>query len=382
LAEELAAAVGVVESALGTVFPAAALEIWQHHDCVFSRTFGWIDPDARRVPVSAATRFDLASLTKLFTTIAFLRLARDGRVRLDDRVSLVLPRFAGLRELQPYEDPLHPGILISVPFTGSAPKSVDAGTVTFRQLLAHTSGLPAWRPLFRSGGVEPAREMLFGTFFSYPPDARVLYSDLGFMLLGEAVIALTGQQLPEAFGRLVFRPFGLRATGFLPDATQVAPTEICGWRQRRLIGEVDDENCAVLGGVAGHAGLFAPVGDLARFGEHLLTVQDGEAGSWADQLGREQAAEGPLRRGLGTLLWSPDPDSFGHPFHPGSFGHTGFTGSSLWVDPVNQVVVALCTNRVYYGRDRTGIAELRVALHRAVAAGLGIPPVLRSSLYE
>ena len=150
----------------------------------------------------------------------------------------------------------------------------------------------------------------------------------------------------------------------------VAPTEFCAWRGRRIIGAVHDENAARLGGIAGHAGLFATASDLARFGQAFL---DGSLLSreTVAEMTRVQAQDGDIRRGLGFALWSPDPAASGNPFGPGAFGHTGFTGTSLWMDPGRGLVVAALTNRVYYGRDADGIGAFRVALHRAIVEAVG-----------
>ena len=151
---------------------------------------------------------------------------------------------------------------------------------------------------------------------------------------------------------------GLTATRYLPiagqpyDTANIAPTEWCAWRKRRVLGEVHDENAARLGGVAGHAGLFSSAPELARFGQAYL---DGGAPLLAPatvaEMTRLQMEDGAIRRGLGFALWSPDPEASSNPFHPSAFGHTGFTGTSLWIDPSRALLVALLTNRVYYGRD-------------------------------
>lgn len=151
----------------------------------------------------------------------------------------------------------------------------------------------------------------------------------------------------------------------------MAPTELCAWRGRRLAGEVHDENAARLGGVAGHAGLFGTAGDLAALGQMYL--EGGRPLLRPDtvaEMVRLQAEEGSTRRGLGFALWSPDPEASGNPFSQRAFGHTGFTGTALWVDPERDLVVASLTNRVYYGRDAAGITAFRVALHRAIVAAV------------
>ena len=375
----------VMQRALGRVFPTAVLLIQQRGHTVLHRAYGFLEPETRQQPAGLDTLFDLASLTKLFTATAFMRLVEARKVALQEPVATVLPEFSGVRSLRSYADPLHPGQEIAI--VPSTREKVDAGQVTFWHLLTHTSGLPAWNPLFRLGSPRAAIEAVLASPFSYLPGTRVVYSDLGFILLGEAVSRLAGRPLDVALSELVLKPLHLEATHFRPLAVPIAATEFCAWRGRRLIGEVHDENAAGLGGIAGHAGLFATAADLARLGEMYLCLarrrgwssqDDGaEVGAGVAKLLRPgtvakmtrlQAEDGVTRRGLGFALWSPDPEASGHPFGPLAFGHTGFTGTSLWIDPQRELLVACLTNRVYYGRDPQGITAFRVALHRAVVA--------------
>lgn len=364
----------VIRTALERVFPAAQVVVFQSGQVRFAAAYGWLDPETRLRPVTANTLFDLASVTKLFTVTAFMSLVEAGRVGLDQPVQTVLPEFSGARPIRPYEDPLVPGQWVNVDAEAIA-DTVDAGAVTFRHLLTHTSGLPAWRPLYREPSPDVARRMALGTFFSYPIGSRTVYSDIGLILLGLSIERLTGLPLDRAIAHLVCEPLGLRHTRFLPVGgaaeMQVAPTEECRWRGRRIVGEVHDENAAGLGGVAGHAGLFSTASDVARLGRMYL-----ERGrpilqpATVAEMTRLQAQDGDVRRGLGFALWSPDPEASGNPFGPGAFGHTGFTGTSLWIDPKRELVVAVMTNRVYYGRDAAGILAFRVHLHRAVVEAM------------
>jgi CubicO group peptidase (beta-lactamase class C family) len=171
----------------------------------------------------------------------------------------------------------------------------------------------------------------------------------------------------------VTEPAGLERTHYLPigpgwaPADNVAPTELCAWRGRRVAGEVHDENAASLGGVAGHAGLFSTAADVAAFGQIFL--DGGQPLLRADTVA-EMTKPQHEDRGLGFALWSPDPTASGHPFSTRAFGHTGFTGTSLWIDPERELVVALLTNEVYHGRANRRIGALRSALHRAVVAAV------------
>ncbi len=373
----------VIDKALGRVFPAAQVVVRAGGETRLSRSYGWLDPETMKRPTGLDTLFDLASVTKLFVVTAFMASVEDGLVGPDDFVSGVLPEFDGERPIQPYDDPLHPGSTVSVSWEGAQPARVDAGRVTFRHLLTHSSGLPAWRPLFKAGSPEAARRMALTTGFSYPIAARTIYSDIGLILLGMAIERLTGLTLDEAVYRRVTEPLGLAHTHYAPLRGQesetdgqgpansdVAPTEFCAWRRRRIVAEVHDENAAGLGGVAGHAGLFSTASDLAAFGESFLSGPTLLRASTIAEMTRLQARVGATRRGLGFALWSPDPEASGNPFSQSAFGHTGFTGTSLWIDPQRDLVVAVCTNRVYYGRDAGGILAFRVALHRAIVEAL------------
>lgn len=364
----------VVEGALGKVFTAAQLEVRIAGATKVSEAWGRVDPEAGLRPAGKDTLFDIASVTKLFTTAAFMTLVREGRVSLDTPVSSILPEFSGRRPIQAYENPLKPGAFVEVSPPGG--EAVDAGAVTFRDLLSHSSGLPAWRPLMSAGSPEAAREMALSTFFSYPTHGRVVYSDLGLILTGFAIEKLSGSSLDAAVRSRVIEPLGLCHTRYfpapaIPEAAaglDIAPTELCAWRKRRIVGEVHDENAASLGGVAGHAGLFSTASDLASLGQCFLEggspILEPEA---VAEMSRLQAEDGAIRRGIGFALWSPDPEASSNPLGRRAFGHLGFTGISLWIDPDKALVAACATNRVYYGRDSAGITAFRVALHKAIA---------------
>lgn len=357
----------VLRGGLDRVFPAVQVEIRLRNRRLLAAARGWIDPHTRRQPLTPASLFDLASLTKLYTAAALMTLVEEGAVLLDQPASTVLPEFAGLRPIQPYEDPLNPGEMIDM---GAAGGQVDAAGVTFRQLLAHTAGLPAWRPLWQQPDAAAARRMALETFFSYPAGSRVVYSDLGLILTGLALERLTGLPLARVIRQRVTGPLGLAHTRYLPlegprPLRGVVPTEFCPWRGRRICGEVHDENAWRLGGVAGHAGLFSTAGEVAALGQAFLDGTLLRTETVAEMM-RLQAEDALARRGLGFALWSPDPEAAGHPFSPRAYGHTGFTGTSLWVDPERALVVACLTNRVYYGRDAAGIAAFRSALHREI----------------
>jgi serine-type D-Ala-D-Ala carboxypeptidase len=361
----------LIAEAAGSVAPAIVVQVRHAGKLIYQQAQGWLDPESCRRPARLDTLFDLASVTKLFTCTAFMLAVEQGWHHLDDPLSKTIPEFSGLRAIEPYENPLLAGEWVS-PKEKTAER-VDAGLVTYRQLLSHSSGLPAWRPLKDQPDAGAALRMALQTPFFYPTGTRTIYSDIGLILLGLALERTLRWRLDEIVREHVTGPLRLAHTRFLPvsaqpyDTANIAPTELCPWRGRRVVGEVDDENSARLGGIAGHAGLFSTADDLASFGQSFLERrQPLLAPATVAEMTRLQAEEGATRRGLGFALWSSDAQASGSPFSPGAFGHTGFTGTSLWMDPARNLVVAVLTNRVFYGRDAQKISSFRVKLHRAI----------------
>ena len=385
----------IVRDGLDAVYPAAALLIARRGGVVLHSGYGYVEPARRQRPARTDSLYDLASVSKLFTVTAFMTLVEARVVALDTPVADVLPAFGGTRPIGPVEDPRTQTPLPADPaFAGQA---VDARQVTFLHLLTHTSGLAAWRSLFREGTHTPgdvplphrvstqARAQRVAAIwerygFAYPPGRHMVYSDLGLILLGEAIARLAEMPLDAYVQRSVLAPLDLAHTTYNPLAhavppEQIVPTEHCTWRRRRCHGEVHDENAASLGGVAGHAGLFSTVWDVAVLGQ--ATLNGGCYGGarllspqTVSEMTREQVNFGDRPRGLGWLRRSRERSSAGRRFGPHSYGHTGFTGTSLWIDPDRELVVALLTNRVYGGRDPAGIARLRPRLHDAIVEAI------------
>jgi CubicO group peptidase (beta-lactamase class C family) len=306
-------------------------------------------------PVTSDTRFDLASLTKVVATLpSVLALVERGEVSLSDPLKRFFSNAGWMQ----------------------APSLGDA---TLVQLLTHTSGLPAWKPLFAQvEGRLTALANVLQTPLAHPV-GEVVYSDLGFILLGAVVERVSGTRLDAFADEHVFRPLGMRRTAFrVPTGEQdaagaVAATEDCGWRGRLLQGEVHDENAFAMGGVAGHAGLFSTALDLARYAR---AWQDEAAPFASPELLRAARREwvcGPNalgRRGLGWQLYR-EGSSAGSRAGSAAYGHTGFTGTSLWVEPESGWFAVLLTNRVHPSRTYgAGVHDLRVAFHDAVAGAL------------
>lgn len=371
---DIPALAALIDRAVPQAAPAVQIVVRWRGAPVYEHTAGWIDPVTRRQPTQPDTLFDLASVTKLFVVTVFMMLVETGAVGLDQPLASVLPEFNGARSIQPYEDPQQPGKLISLE---PATTTIDAGRITMRQLLTHSAGLPAWQPLFREPTSVAGWRMALTTPCAYRPGTQAVYSDIGLILLGLAIERLAGQSLDMAVAQQISQPLGLQHTCFMPlnqphrSPNTIAPTEICGWRNRRVQGEVHDENAIALGGIAGHAGLFSTATDIASFGQTFL--DDGalllSAATIADMT-RPQIEQDAIRRGLGFALWSPDPEASSHPFSQQAFGHTGFTGTSLWIDPRRQLVVALLTNDVYHGRADRRIGGLRLTIHQAIVEAI------------
>ncbi|NLF75001.1 MAG: beta-lactamase family protein [Chloroflexi bacterium] len=385
----------VIDDHLGTTFPALALAVVRDGDLLLDAAWGWLDPETQARPTRPEALFDLASVTKLFTVTAFLGLVSEGRAALDDPLVSVVPEFGatGPRPLDGGQDP-HTRAPLPMPDAARG-QMADPARVTFRHLLTHTSGLAPWRDVYAAAGPPPPppdqpdplpretrwahglRALCVYPFVGQPGDGIVRYSDLGLMLLGEAAARLHGTpgDLETVIRARVLEPLGLASATFNPlrhgnERTSIAPTEFdADWRGRRCWGEVHDENACGLGGVAGHAGLFAAARDVAALGAAWLEADPrlGIAPDLVREATRQHAASDSVRRGLGWLLKSDDDSSAGALFSPASFGHTGFTGTSLWIDPERRLVVACLTNRVYRGRHFTGILAFRRALHDAIA---------------
>jgi CubicO group peptidase (beta-lactamase class C family) len=335
-------------------YPGAALVVGRRDTILFRKGYGhltWaasspaVDPDS--------TLYDLASLTKVVaTTTSLMLLVERGRVRLDAPVVTYVPEFNG------------PG---------------TAG-ITVRHLLTHTSGLRATVPLYREARDSgEALRIVFAQTPLVPAGTRVLYSDLNAILLGEIVRRASGEPLDRFATREVLVPLGLSETLFRPPARlrqRIAPTGV--WRGRPVAGVVNDQNAARLGGVAGHAGLFGTAGDLGRFAQFLLrggALGDGRRLLQAETVRRFTTKAADFGRGTEAraLGWEAVPtgertSSAGALFGPRSYGHTGWTGTSLWIDPDRDLFVVLLTNRAYAPRARRSFTLLKAVRGRVADA--------------
>ena len=341
---------GIARSA----FPGAALVVGRRDTLLVSRGYGRLLWAANGATVRAdSTLYDLASLTKVVaTTTALMLLLERGKVSLDAPVSRYLPEVTG------------------------------APAVTIRQLLNHTSGLRGTLPLHRAAADRAAAlALVFAETTIVAPGSQVIYSDLNAILVGEVVARAAGEPLEAFVTREVLVPLGLQQTLFRPPARlrpRIAPTGV--WRNTPVAGVVNDPNAAKLGGVAGHAGLFGTATDLARFAQFMLAggvTADGTRLLRAETVRLFTTISVPARRGhsaraLGWQALPTDEDvsSAGTLFGPATYGHTGWTGTSLWIDPARDVFVVLLTNRAYAPRTRrsfTALKEVRSGLADAAA---------------
>ncbi len=332
-----------LESACGIEFTAAVARIEHRGTLVFERAYGITRYDAMAKPVYCDTRFDLASLTKLFVATLALRLVADGTFVLDEPLWRILPEW----------------------------KNGERAAVTMRMLLAHNSGMNSGAD-YRTILDENVERFALRSELLARPGERVIYSDLGFIVLGVAIERATGVSLSA----LAHRTFG-GSLGFRPRFSERAAmpaTEEDAWRGR-VAGFVHDEKAYLMGGVAGHAGLFGTAADVAAMTESYLGPQRYE-GRLPLQLVREatqeQAADPVLRRGLGWALKTSNDNSCGRWMDPSSFGHTGFVGTCVWADPVRDLQGVLLTNAVYFGRDATPSPGpgLRVRFYEAMVEDL------------
>ena len=333
-----------------SAFPGAIAVVGTRDGALTSYAAGRIDWPAPAPVPDERTLWDLASLTKVVgMTTAMMQLVEQDRVDLDAPVVRYIPEFAG------------PG----------------KERVTVRHLLTHSSGLPSWRPLYKEATTaDTAVTIVFATPLDTVPGARMVYSDLGAIILGKIVERVSGESLDGYLSRHVFAPLGMTSTIYRPDASlrdRIAPTEFDPWRQRLVRGEVHDENAFMLGGVSGHAGLFSTAADLSRFARMMLAggELDGVRVLRASTIAQFTVVQDPglSHRALGWETPNGQ-NSAGHLMSARAFGHTGFTGTSLWMDPERGTFVLLLTNRVNPSRQNTRIGLVRIALADAAIAAL------------
>lgn len=353
------------------VFPGAVVLVNHEGSVVYRRAFGWRCVEPERKSLHETTIFDLASLTKpLATTTAIMLMVKEKILRLDDRVTRFFPNFG-----------IH-----------------GKNQITFRHLLSHSSGLPAWRPYYREIaaretqegkvgflGTRSAREFVYTQLqrekLETEPGQRAVYSDLGFILLGAAIETLSGMGLEQYCHEKIFRPLGLDSLTFINlEAVRLkrirlseenfAATEDCPWRKRVLCAEVHDDNAYAMGGVAGHAGLFSTIDDVNKLVSVLVACYRGEHTFLPQPIMQTFWTRADIvPSSTWCLGWdspSPQKSSAGEYFSPRSVGHLGFTGTSLWIDLDRHLHTIVLSNRVHPHRNNDAIQTFRPALHNTV----------------
>ena len=356
---QLQPAFDVVEKAIADkAFPGATLAVG-YREKVSLHAFGKLSYDARSASTKIDTMYDIASLTKVVVTTTLVEKLVEGDfpspLDLDAPIERYLPEWP------------------------SGPQPEWRHKVTVRHLMTHTSGLPPFKEYWRtSKGKQDTLQRIFAEPLEYEPGTKVVYSDLGIILMAEIIQRLTGKPLDVLANDYIFHPLGMKDSMYRPPKSlwpQIAPTEIDNQLRHRLVqGEVHDENAFAIGGVSGHAGVFSTSPDLAAFCQMLLN-----GGVYAHHRILKPAtiteftAPQPLARNTRTLGWvvPTEGSSSGHYFSSHSYGHTGFTGTTIWIDPDRQLFVVLLTNRVYPTRENHKIAEVRPAVHDAVMKALG-----------
>jgi serine-type D-Ala-D-Ala carboxypeptidase len=357
------------EAIVQRAFPAASVAVTHAGNLIALKAFGKLayDPNFEGAPaklslggdfdfeVSPSTLFDLASLTKVVatTTMAMILYER-GLLELEAPVVGTLPEFVAdsCGELDPRRR-----------------------DVTFRMLLAHASGLPAYEKLFLKA--QTRDELLFAaltTALSADPGTRAEYSDIGFIILGAALERIAQESLDQFCQREIFGPLSMAGTTFNPPSEirrHIAPTaDDRTFRKKIIQGKVQDENASVLGGVAPHAGLFSTAEDLARFAQAMLSggrpILRPET---VTVFTRRESAPAGTSRALGWDTPSA-PSQSGKHFSPASFGHLGYTGTSLWIDPERQFSITLLTNRTWPDCANQAIKQVRPRFHDAVIEAL------------
>ena len=284
------------------------------------------------------TMYDMASVTKIMVAMSFMRLFEQGKACLDDTVADFLPEYVGNNK---------------------------AG-MTIRELLTHTSALHGQAQLYRSAHTKG--DLLTAIRYLPPrPAGSVEYSSQGMIVLGQIMEAIEEKPLDQILAEQLFEPLKMERSMYNPPEeyfSNIASTENCPWRKRMVIGQVHDENAVVLGGVAGHAGIFSTVHDMARVALAMLTGKTPDGDVYLHEATRKLMTSNHTRgmnlaRGLGWQLKDEKNSPFGDLLSDASYGHTGFTGTAIFMDPERQMFTILLTNRVHPTREGNGIVHLR-----------------------
>jgi CubicO group peptidase (beta-lactamase class C family) len=339
------------------LYPGAVVIVGRRDSILYSRGYGHFTWNpASRVPDPDSTLWDLASITKVVATAASaMRLVDQGKLDLDAPVRRFLPRFSGGLKNQ----------------------------VTVRMLLDHTSGLKSYVPIYKKAGRSRARmvNLLYAQPLLRSPGDSAEYSDLNAMLLGLLIESVSGTSLDRFAEAEVFGPLGMTETRFRPPADlkrRIAPAGI--WRGQPVPGDVNDQNAAAFGGIAGHAGVFSTGRDLARFAQVWLREGMAPAGQWVSPATMRQFLTRGPRSGTRLLGWdSPElngeePSIYGTLITQSAYGHTGFTGTEIWIDPAHDLFLIFLTNRAFDPRTRDSVKGLKLVRTELSDAAIRLVP--------
>ena len=333
----------IYEAIKDSVFPGAVLLISKEGKTIYKNAYGNFTYDKHSTKVKLNTIYDLASLTKIVSTTTAAMICIDkGLFKLNDKVVKYIPKFA----------------------------NNGKENITIKNLLLHNSGLPAYKRFYKfCSDAEDVINDIYNTKLIYKTGSKTVYSDLGMIVLQKVIEKVTGKTLDKFSEEKIFVPLNMERTMFNPPDSikkEIAPTEFDNyWRHRQLQGEVHDETASLLNGVSGNAGLFSSVGDLSNFLTMILNN-----GTYKNKrIIKEETVklfttkQPNSERALGWDIKSPQKSSAGNLFSSKSFGHTGYTGTSFWVDPQKKLFVVLLTNRVYPTRENRKIIKFRPVLH-------------------
>ena len=337
----------IVRAIEDSAFPGAVVLVLKEGNVIYEKGFGNFTYDKSSPEVNSSTIFDLASLTKVIATTTAAMICIDRKLfTLDDPVSKYIPEFS----------------------------ENSKENITIRNLLLHNSGLPAWKKFYdKFLDADSIFKNIYSIKTELPTGKKTVYSDLGIIVLGKLIEVVTKKKLDEFCREEIFIPLIMNNTYFNPPDSvkyKIPPTEIDNyWRNKLVQGEVHDETSSLLGGVAGHAGLFSTAVDLSNLSQMML-----DKGMYKDkQVIKSEIVKlftkrysSQSTRALGWDTKSATRSSAGSKFSKISFGHTGFTGTSVWIDPERKLFVVFLTNRVYPSRENKKIISVRPKLHDAI----------------
>ncbi|WP_217589324.1 serine hydrolase domain-containing protein [Lentibacillus saliphilus] len=330
--------------------PGAVIRVVYNGEDILNEVIGYRAVYPEKKPMQHNTVFDIASLTKIVATLpSVLKLLDEGEFRLDDPVGFFLPQF----------------------------KHNNKSDISVRHLLTHTSGLPAHKPFFREQlSTDKIMNCIFEETLVAPAGNKVIYSDLGFITLYKIIETITNEDFTSFVDQHFFKPMNMQETSFEPGfpKARYAATEYSERLQDYKHGVVHDDNTEFMGGISGHAGLFSTIDDLSKFASMVENsgTYNGKQILSESVINLSRQNHTPFDteyRGLGWILKSPSHSSCGDLFSNRSYGHTGFTGTSIWFDPEVNLSVILLTNRVHFGR-KPPIIRLRPRLHNIIRAHL------------